>query len=90
MKILLDEMYTGHKEILESMGYEVVTVPEVGLNSKRDVDVVRFAKENNLVLVTQDSLPAEIAEVNQVGYILVRSNDIASVIDQKLKKLMPG
>ena len=87
MKILLDEMYTGLGEILESMGYDVLTVPEVGLNAKRDVDVVRYAKANNLVLVTQDSLTSEIAEANQIDYVIVRPNDIASVIDQKLKKL---
>ena len=40
MKILLDEMYAGLKEYLETLGYEVLTAQEAGLKSAKDREIV--------------------------------------------------
>jgi len=51
-KLLLDEMYSGLKEYFETLGWEALTVHDVGLQGAKDKDIVLYAKENNLILVT--------------------------------------
>jgi predicted nuclease of predicted toxin-antitoxin system len=86
MKILLDEMYAGLKEYFETLGYEVLTVQEAGLKSAKDKEVVTYACRNNLLLVTQDAKPAELAEITGVRFVLVSSAMIAKIADQKIKE----
>ena len=64
MKILLDEMYAGLKEYFETLGYEVLTAQEAGLNGAKDKTVVEYAREHKLILVTQDQKPAELAALS--------------------------
>ena len=45
MKILLDEMYAGLKEYLETLGYEALTAQEAGLKSAKDQDIVEYARQ---------------------------------------------
>jgi predicted nuclease of predicted toxin-antitoxin system len=89
MKLLLDEMYAGLKEYFETLGYEVVTAQEAGLKSAKDRDVVEYAGKHDLLLVTQDQKPAELAELTGVKYILVSSAMIAKVADAKIKEKFP-
>lgn len=63
MRLLLDEMYAGLKEYFETLGYEVLTAQEVGLKEAKDRDIVEYAGKHNLLLVTQDQKPAELAEL---------------------------
>jgi predicted nuclease of predicted toxin-antitoxin system len=86
MKILLDEMYAGLKEYFEALGYEVLTAQEAGLKGAKDREVVLYACKNNLVLVTQDPKPAELAEITGVRFILVSLAMIAKVADEKIKE----
>jgi len=86
MKLLLDEMFAGLKEFLEALGWEVVTVQEVGLQGAKDREVVEYAKKNGLILVTQDEKPADLAELIGVKYVLVSRSLIAKVIDEKVKE----
>ena len=65
MRLLLDEMYAGLKEYFETLGYDVKTAQEAGLKGAKDRDVVEYAGRNNLVLVTQDAKPAELAELTR-------------------------
>lgn len=39
MKVLLDEMYAGLKEYFEIIGYETLTVQEVGLQGAKDKEI---------------------------------------------------
>ena len=87
MKILLDEMYTGLKEYFETLGYEVLTAQEVGLKSATDRDIVEYAGKHNLILVTQDQKPAELAELLGVKCIFVSNLMIAKLVDKELRKL---
>jgi predicted nuclease of predicted toxin-antitoxin system len=90
MRLLLDEMYAGLKEYFETLGYEVQTAQEAGLKSAKDRDVVEYAKKNNLVLVTQDQKPAELAELTGVRYVLISSALIAKVADAKIREKYPA
>ena len=87
MKILLDEMYAGLKEYFETMGYEVLTAQEAGLKSAKDRDIVEYARKNNLLLVTQDQKPAELAELLGVKCVFISNLMIAQLVDQKIKEL---
>jgi predicted nuclease of predicted toxin-antitoxin system len=89
MKILLDEMYAGLKEYLETLGYEVLTAQEVGLKSAKDREVVEYAGKNGLVLVTQDQKPAELAELLGVRCVFISSLMVAKLVDQKIRELPP-
>ena len=87
MKILLDEMYAGLKEYLETLGYDVLTAQEAGLKSAKDREIVEYAGKNNLVLVTQDQKPAELAELLDVRCVFVSSLMVAKLVDQKIREL---
>jgi len=82
-KILLDEMYSGLKEYFEVLGWEVLTVHEVGLQGARDKDIVLYAKKNDLILVTQDQKIADMADILQVKCILISGGLIAKIAMQK-------
>jgi len=89
LKLLLDEMYAGLKEYFEMLGWKVLTVQEVGLQGAKDKDIVKYAKDNNLLLVTQDQKPAELADLLGVKYVLISNALIAKIADEKIKEKYP-
>jgi predicted nuclease of predicted toxin-antitoxin system len=89
MKLLLDEMYAGLKEYFETLGYEVVTAQEAGLKSAKDRTVVEYAGKNDLILVTQDQKPAELAELTGVKCVLISNAMIAKIADSEIKAKFP-
>ena len=90
MKLLLDEMYAGLKEYFETLGWEVLTVQDVGLQGAKDVDVVRYAKDHDLLLVTRDQKPAELAELSGVKHVLISNALIAKIADEKIREKYPN
>jgi predicted nuclease of predicted toxin-antitoxin system len=87
MKILLDEMYAGLKEYLETLGHQVLTAQEAGLKSAKDRDVVEYAGKHGFLLVTQDQKPAELAELLGVKCVFISNLIIAKLVDQKIKEI---
>jgi predicted nuclease of predicted toxin-antitoxin system len=85
MKLLLDEMYTGLKEYFETLGYEVITANKAGLKSSTDREVVEYAGKHNLILVTEDQKPAELAELLGVKCVFVSNLMITQLVDQKIR-----
>ena len=86
MKILLDEMYAGLKEYFEALGYEVLTVQASGLQGAKDKEIVNFAGKHDLLLVTQDQRPAELAELLGVKYVLISNAMIAKIADETIRR----
>ena len=86
MKLLLDEMYAGLKEYFETLGWEVLTAQDAGLKGASDKDIVEYAKSHNLLLITQDQKPAELAELVGVKYVLISNAMIARIADAKIKE----
>jgi predicted nuclease of predicted toxin-antitoxin system len=86
MKILLDEMYAGLKEYFETLGYEVLTAQEAGLKSAKDKDVVEYAGKHDLILVTQDQKPAELADLTGVKYVMISNAKIVKIADAEIKE----
>ena len=85
MRLLLDEMYAGLREYFETLGYEVVTAQEAGLQAAKDKEVVGYARKHSFVLVTQDQKSAELADLTDVKYILVSKAMIVKIADAEIK-----
>ena len=90
LKLLLDEMYAGLKEYFEILGWSVFTAQDSGLRGAKDKDVVAYAKNNNLLLVTQDQKPADLADLKGVKYVLISSAMIAKIADAKIREKYPN
>jgi predicted nuclease of predicted toxin-antitoxin system len=90
MKLLLDEMYAGLKEYFETLCWEVVTAQDAGLKAAKDKQIVDYARNNNMLLVTQDQKPAELAELTGVKYVLISNAMIAKIADAKIGEKYPG
>jgi len=89
LRILLDEMYAGLREYFEILGWNVLTVQEAGLQGAKDRAVVEYAIKNNLLLVTQDQKPAELANLKGAKYVLISSAMIAKIADQRIREKYP-
>ena len=90
MKLLLDEMYAGLKEYFETLGWEALTAQEVGLKGAKDKDIVEYANNNDLLLITQDQKPADLAELTGVKYVLISNVMIAKMADAKIREKYPS
>ena len=90
MKLLLDEMYAGLKEYFEILGWEVKTVQEAGLRGAKDRAVVEYAVNNNLLLVTEDQKPAELAHLKGAKHVLISNVMIAKIADEKIREKYPN
>jgi len=86
LKLLLDEMYAGLKEYFETLGWDVLTVQEAGLQGAKDKDIIGYAKNNNLLLVTQDQKPADLAELKGVKCVLISNAMIAKIADAQIRE----
>ena len=90
LKLLLDEMYAGLKEYFETLGWDVLTVHDAGLKGAKDKDIVEYAKNNNLLLVTQDQKPADLADLKGVKCVLISNAMIAKIADEKIREKYPN
>ena len=86
MRLLLDEMFSGLKEYFEVLGCEVVTVHDADLTGRMDKAIAEYAKEHNLILITEDRKPAELADLLGAGYFYVDSKTKAQMIHEKIKE----
>jgi len=86
LNLLLDEMYAGLKEYFEILGWNVQSVQDAGLQGKEDREVIEYAKKNNLLLVTQDPKPANLADLAGVKYVLISNAMIARIADEKIRE----
>jgi predicted nuclease of predicted toxin-antitoxin system len=82
-------MYAGLKEYFEILGWDVLTVQEVGLRGAKDRAVAEFAADNNLLLVTEDQKPAELMHLKAAKYVLISNAMIAKIADEKIKEKYP-
>jgi len=83
-------MCAGLKEYFETLGWEVLVAQDVGLKAAKDKDIVEYAKKNDLLLVTQDQKPADLAELTGVKCVLISSVMIAKIADEKIREKYPG
>jgi len=86
LKLLLDEMYTGLKEYLQTLGWDVLTVQGVNLTGAEDKKIVEYAEKNRLMLVTQDERHADLASLRGVPCVLISKIMLTKMIDNELRK----
>lgn len=79
-------MYAGLKEYFETLGHSVLTAQEAGLRGLKDKDVVEYALTHDLILITRDQKPAELAELTGTKYLLISNLMIAKIADEHLKE----
>ena len=89
MKILLDEMYTGLKEYFQTLGWDVLTVQDVGLKGAEDRKVIEYAEKSDVLIVTQDQKPADLADLKGVPYVLISKKMIAKLADAQIREKYP-
>lgn len=85
MQILLDEMYSGLKEYLEVLGWDITTAQEQGLSGGKDREVVEHANKEGLLLVTQDQKPSELCELVGVKHVFISNLIIAEIVDRQIR-----
>lgn len=85
--ILLDEQFTGLASFLRSLGWEVLTVLEIGLRSSTDEKVLEYCKLNDCVLVTEDTGLAQLAELHNLKHVWVSQSKIAKLVHAELQKM---
>jgi predicted nuclease of predicted toxin-antitoxin system len=83
-------MYAGLKEYFEILGWNVLTAQDAGLQGEKDKAIVEYAKNNNLLLVTQDQKPAELADLKGVKHVLISNVMIAKIADAKIREKYPN
>jgi predicted nuclease of predicted toxin-antitoxin system len=86
LQILLDEMYTGLKEYLQTLGWDVLSVQDIKLAGASDKKIVEYAAKNGLLLVTQDEKHADLASLRGVPCVLISKVMLTKVIDTELRK----
>lgn len=86
MQVLLDEMFTGLKEYLQTLGWGVLTVQDVNLAGASDKKIVEHVAKNGLLLVTQDEKHADLAGLRGVPCVLISKVMLTRMIDAELRK----
>lgn len=71
---------------LRNLGYDVTTAYDVGYTQKTDEEVIRYAKENSMILVTEDNKAAKLAELLEVKTIHLDMKMKAIAVSTKLRK----
>lgn len=86
MKILLDNQLNGMDRYLRIQGYDVVTAYDLGYTQKTDEEVIKYAKEHNIVLVTEDNKAADLADTLDVPVIHLDMKMKSKAVAEELKK----
>ncbi|TLX79281.1 MAG: hypothetical protein E6L00_08295 [Thaumarchaeota archaeon] len=90
MKVLLDEMYDGIDIKLKEMGYEAYSVKKLiaeGNKLQSDYSVIKYAEENGMVIVTEDTEIGKACKENKIPYVLLDNDAVLKFILQELNTL---
>lgn len=83
-------MYGGLKEYFEILGWTVLTTQELGLQGAKDKEIVEYAKNNNLLIITQDQKTVDLAGLMGVKYVFISNAMIAKIASAKIKEKYPN
>ncbi len=56
------------------------------MKAAKDKDVVEYAGKHDLILMTQDQKPAELAKLTGVKYVMIPNVKIAKIADAEIKE----
>ena len=84
MKLLIDEQLLGCGVLLKAIGYPVVLANETGL--QRDTELVEYALQNDLFIVTEDNGMASLCKFRNVPHLHLDVSLKAKMIVDELQK----
>jgi len=90
MKILVDEMYDGFDVKLKEFGYDAYSVKKLITEGKKlssDYSVIKYAEENGMVLVTEDTEVGKACKENNIPCVLLDNETIFKMILEELGSL---
>jgi len=90
MKVLVDEMYDGIDAKLKEFGYEAYSVKKLITEGKKltsDYSVIKYAEDNEMVLVTEDTEVGKACKENHIPCVLLDSETIFKIILEELGNL---
>ena len=90
MKVLVDEMYDGIDAKLKEFGYEAYSVKKLITEGKKltsDYSVIKYAEDNEMVLVTEDTEVGKACKENNIPCVLLDSETIFKMILEELGNL---
>ncbi|MGI0073354.1 MAG: DUF5615 family PIN-like protein [Nitrosotalea sp.] len=73
MKVLVDEMYDGIDAKLKEFGYQAFSVKKLIAEGKKltsDYSVIKYAEENGMVVVTEDTEVGKACKENNIPCVL--------------------
>ncbi len=90
MKVLVDEMYDGMDVRLREFGYDAFSVKKLIMEGKKlasDYSVIKYAEENNMVMVTEDIEIGKACKENSIPCILLDTETLFKIILEELGNL---
>jgi len=84
IKLLIDEQLLGCGLLLRSIGYDIVLANETGF--QRDEELVEYAINNDLFVITEDNGMATLCKFREVPHLHFDISIKAKVIVEELKK----
>jgi predicted nuclease of predicted toxin-antitoxin system len=69
--LMLDEQISDYKKYLEGFDWVVKTVEDIGKKGAPDIEIIRYAKENNLLFISRNEDAILRAETLDVPYLWV-------------------
>jgi len=87
MKVLVDEMYDGIDSKLREFGYEAYSVKKLVVEGKKltsDYSVIKYAEENGMIMVTEDTEVGKACKENNIPCILLDNETIFKIILEEL------
>lgn len=90
MKVLVDEMYDGMDVRLREFGYDAFSVKKLIMEGKKlasDYSVIKYAEENNMVMVTEDIEIGKACKENIIPCILLDTETLFKIILEELGNL---
>ncbi len=89
MKVLVDEMYDGIDTKLKEFGYEAYSVKKLIFEGKKltsDYSVIKYAEENGMVMVTEDTEVGKACKENNIPCVLLDNETIFKIILEELSQ----
>lgn len=89
MKVLVDEMYDGVDARLKEFGYQAFSVKKLIAEGKKltsDYSVIRYAEENGMVVVTEDTEVGKACKENNIPCVILDNETIFRIILEELSK----
>ena len=87
MKVLVDEMYDGIDTKLKEFGYQAFSVKKLIAEGKKltsDYSVIKYAEENGMVMVTEDTEVGKACKENNILCVLLDNETIFKIILEEL------